>query len=190
LDSFIVATAYGVKRLSINFLDNFIFALISSVGTLLSMYFGKITSTFLPVKFSIYIGPSIIIIIGIWTIYDTIKSEILKKQEVLDIGIPFYNTFIQNPEKADIDKSGYIDSKESLLLGISLAANNIGMGFGAGAAKIPILITTVMTFLFSIISISLGSYAGRKCSSKLSGLWSGILSAVIFIFIGLYEFFI
>jgi len=81
-DNFIVATACGIKQLKISFTDNLIFALISCVGTFLSMYFGKIACNFLPSRFSVYIGSTIIIIIGFWTIYDTIKSEILKKQEI------------------------------------------------------------------------------------------------------------
>lgn len=188
LDNFMIAAAYGIRKLKISIFSNLIFAAISCLGTLLAMLLGKSMSYFISAKFTDIIGCIILISIGIWTIIDSMRKIPENSSKENSIENLSYNYLIKNPEAADKDMSGYIDTKEAVLLGFALALNNIGMGFGAGAAGLNIFLTTVLTFVFSFIAIAVGYILGQNCLSKFIGRCGGIISGLIIIFIGIYEF--
>lgn len=188
LDNFMIAAAYGIKKLKISIFSNLIFAAISCFGTLLAMLLGKSISYFMSTKLTDAIGCIILISIGIWTIADSMRKIPEKNSKENPIENLSYNYLIKNPEAADKDMSGYIDTKEAILLGFALALNNIGMGFGAGAAGLNIFLTSVLTFAFSFISIAVGYTLGQNCLSKFIGKCGGIVSGLLIIFIGIYEF--
>lgn len=187
LDNFVIAVAYGVKKLKIDFISNIIFAAISCAGTFGAMSLGKVLSYFISKKVTSITGCLILIAVGLWSIIDALSK---KKKEDPDCPMEAlsYNYLMENPEEADKDNSGTIEYKEALLLGSALAVNNIGMGFGAGVTGLNVFVTSFFTFVVSFFAIISGYTLGQKYLSKFMGTWGGIISGLIIIFIGIYEF--
>ena len=96
---------------------------------------------------------------------------------------------MDNPSLADKDFSGDISLKESVLLGIALAVNCLGTGFGAGMTGVNIGILTLAVIIFSIATISLGEIIGRRWAAKFLGDQATVLSGLLLIIVGIFQIF-
>lgn len=193
IDNFAVGIAYGIKKIKINILSNFLIAIISALGTFLSMSLGKAIIHFISAKTANILGSAILILLGLWFILEFfIKSYFQKKKKKnkLDNMIGEYKNILDNPELVDSDNSSCIDVKESILLAFALTINNLGVGIGASITGLNIFLTTIFTFIFSLLFIILGYLIGTSYLSKLFGKYASLISGAIIIFLGCYELFI
>ena len=170
LDSFAIGIAYGVKKIRIGMLSNLVIAIISTLGTYLSMTVGELIGRFLPSDTVKIIGATVLLFMGIWGIWETLKAERQEKKQKMknsatDIS---YTTFIGKPEKADLDDSKFIDVRESIPLAFALTINNLAGGVGAGITGLNVYITALMTFVLAILAIISGYFLGEKFAKKLS----------------------
>lgn len=101
-----------------------------------------------------------------------------------------YETYIENPAKADTDRSGSIDIREAVALAFGLSLNNLSSGIGAGISALDAIATTVLTFSFSVLGIIGGYILGRRFTARLSGLKAGIISGLFMLVVGIYEYFV
>jgi putative sporulation protein YtaF len=177
-DNFVVGLSYGIKKIKIGLVSNLLIALISLAGTILSMSVGKIIFDFVPENASNLIGSIILILIGSWTIVKPLFKKI-RSDDVLE-----------NPEKVDKDNSSSIDAKESVTLAFALTINNVGLGIGASITGLNIVITSSLTFIFSLSMIMIGYVLGSYCLSKVFSKKATIISGLIIIALGIYEMFI
>ncbi|QIR35850.1 sporulation membrane protein YtaF [Tolypothrix sp. PCC 7910] len=215
VDNFAVGIAYGIKKLQIGWLTNLFIGLISASGTYLAISVGNDIKNYLSVNVANALGSFILIAVGIWSIWKTLKRQHRKvkmRQEMRflvaagsnraisnsshsDASQEFlhefsYEKFLEDPEKADLDHSGYIDVRESIALAFGLTLNNLGSGLGGGISNLNVAITTFLVFILSLLGISGGYFLGDRFTTKISGLWAGILSAALVIITGVYEYFI
>jgi len=178
IDNFVVGLSYGTKKIKINLSSNFLVSLISLAGTILSMALSKIVVKLIPVNLSNLLGSAMLILIGCWTIVKPLFKG-LKSDGILD-----------NPEKADKDNSLSIDAKESVTLAFALTINNVGLGIGASITGLNIVLTSLLTFIFSLIMIKAGYFLGSYFFSKLFSKKATIISGLIIIALGITEMFI
>lgn len=197
LDNLVVAVAYGIRKLKISILSNILIAFISCAGTFLSMLLGTTISYLIKPSSANIIGSIILIAIGLWFIINSIKKmkmqdSNLKNYEGKQDKIDYYNCgkLLENPEKADIDNSGNIDWKEAITLGFALALNNTGLGIGASIAGLSLTLTSLLTFIFSFLTIPIGYYIGSRFLPKILETKADMISGIIIILIGIYELFI
>jgi putative Mn2+ efflux pump MntP len=174
-DNFVVGLCYGIKKIKIGLVSNLLIAFISMVGTIVSMSIGKIIFNFIPENVSNYLGSIMLILIGGWTLVKPLLKNI------------HTDNIIDNPEKADIDNSSSIDAKESIAIAFALSINNIGLGLGASITGISIIITSSLTFIFSIMFIITGYYLGSRYLSKAFSKKATIASGLIIIALGIFE---
>lgn len=174
-DNFVVGLSYGIKKIKIGLVSNLLIALISLVGTILSMSVGKIIFNFIPENASNFIGSAILILVGGWTIGKSLIKSI-RSDDILE-----------NPEKADIDNSSNIDAKESVTLAFALTINNVGLGIGASITGLNIVVTSSLTFIFSLLMIMIGCILGSYYLSKIFSKRATIVSGLIIIILGIYE---
>lgn len=184
IDSFTVGLAYGMKGIRIDYRSNILIALITSIGTFISMGIGLVIKGFISEKILSVIGCILLVVLGMLMIINSFKS---KKTSDEDIS---YTDILVTPHKADKDRSGCIDIKEAVTLGLALSLNNFGLGIGASATGINIYLTTIVTFILSILCILFGVEFGKRYLSKKLRQYADIISGLIIIFLGLYELFI
>ncbi|MBW4553508.1 MAG: manganese efflux pump [Aphanocapsa sp. GSE-SYN-MK-11-07L] len=224
VDNFAVGIAYGVKRLRISLLSNLLIALISGVGTLLSMSVGDVISSYLPNPVANGLGSAVLVAIGLWGIWETWKIEKKRKRKAAlrsreisrspvaagsyqfasegysgEVGYSqprsgleefAYEGFVDRPEKADTDRSGHIGPKEAIALSFGLAINNLSSGVGAGISNLNVTLTAILTFAVSALAIAVGFVLGKRFSAKMTGLWPGMVSGLLIVLLGLYEYLI
>ncbi|KAM3095249.1 hypothetical protein ACKFKF_25355 [Phormidesmis sp. 146-12] len=224
VDNFAVAVAYGVKKLKIGIFSNLLIAVVSALGTILSLSVGNVISRYLPGPVANVLGSSVLIVIGIIGIWDTLEREKKKAREknrarkmtrsLVAAGIHSsdysetygdaavmqsdttllddiaYEGFLEDPAKADLDRSGHIDVKESIAIAFGLTINNLGSGVGAGISGLNIAITTILTFGCSILAIVVGYFLGDRLTAKMTGISAGVLSGLLMVILGVYEYFI
>jgi putative sporulation protein YtaF len=185
LDNLGIGISFGMRLTRIPIMSNIIIAIITMMGTFISMKMGEYVTRYIPESAANMLGAAIIIAIGIWTIAGT-----LRKQD-LDLGANETSNnivgVIRNPSSADIDQNKVISFKESFTLGIALALNNMATGIGAGATGVYPLWTTIAAGLFSILFIGTGSSVGLIIARTWFGRYSIIISGVLLISIGIYE---
>lgn len=188
IDNFTVGVAYGIKNIKIRFLSNLLIAVISGFGTFLSMTVGLFLCKLLSTKMSNIIGCSLLMAIGAWFIIEFfVKRRKMESRSAINYNNINYIKLLDEPENVDFDKSGNIDIKESIILGIALTINNLGLGISASISGINIYLTTICTFIISIVTIPLGYLIGKHCFSKLFGEYASLISGLIIIGLGVYE---
>ena len=94
---------------------------------------------------------------------------------------------MDNLENADKDNSQDIDSKEAVTLALALSINNIGLGIGASITGLNILMTSIFTFLLSLLMIRIGYHLGQNYFSKMVGKRTEIVSNLMIIILGAVE---
>lgn len=189
-DNFIVGISYGINKIKINFVNNIFIALISGVGTLLSMTLGKLLLNIIPIEKANAIGGFVLILFGLYMFINSIKDKYKNNNEIKSEDKNYYHNVLSNPEIIDVDGSKNIEAKESLCLGIVLCINNIGLGIAASITGLNIYLTSLSSFIFSMLFIQLGHYVGKRFLSKTLSTYSEIISACIIILLGIYETFI
>lgn len=192
VDNFAVGIAYGVKHLRISVLANLLIAGVSSVGTVISMLAGVAISQVLPNAVANALGSGVLILIGIWGIGETLKThkQSRKHKQSSSPDELAYTTYIDDPGRVDIDKSRSVELKEAWFLALALTINNLAGGIGGGISGLDIPLTTAFTFSASLLAINGGFWVGDSMSFRLSGFWPGILSGVLLIGLGIYEYFV
>lgn len=199
LDNIGVGTSYGIRKINIPITSNLLIAVVTSTGTFLSILLGQAIYLFLSEKMAGLLGGGIIIVAGIWVIFqETImhrdrepeeEKQIVAKTGLSRFGLSHIVQILNNPIIADWDFSGHIDLKEATALAFGLTLNNIPNGVGAGMLGLNVFIMTSVVFLVSIITIWIGIYFGHL-GIRWLGKSAGLLSGLILIFVGLYEIFL
>ena len=175
-DVFVVAMSYGFKNIKIKPFINFVISFISSLGTFISMEIGLALTNIIPLSVVNILGSIIMLLLGLYCLLDyrkVLKKSTNHKDRNLNPSSPI--VILENPEIADTNKSGTIEFKESILLSIALALNNVGLGIGASIAGLHIILTTIVTLIITIILIPLGFL----CSKKLLNTWIGKSGSLI-----------
>ena len=218
IDNFAVAIAYGLKKLKISISANLFIALVSAIGTFLSISVGLVLRSSCSIEVANGLGSGTLIALGGWGIWRTLgqekkyrrKTARLNQERVpaavggssaprFDDASPFsqeflqefsYENFLEHPEKADTDNSGYIDIREAIALAFGLSLNNLGVGVGAGISGFNVGLTTGLTLGLSLLAMSLGYGLGHHFGAKTSRLWAGLLGSSLITVVGIYECFV
>ena len=191
IDSLIIGIAYGVKQIRIKLIINLVISIIVTLTTFLAMCLGHLICDYIPTGICNYIGSSLLIIVGLYILWDYYKKKHKHTEENLVefINSLDYDEIVDLNKTADINGSGNIEISEAITLALSLSINNLALGIGASISGISIFLTTILTFVFSIITMSIGLKLGSWYLSKIFGEYSPLFSAIIIIAMGIFEFF-
>jgi len=119
---------------------------------------------------------------------NTTNKTHIKNDELLKIAIKSLGITIQvlrNPTECDIDKSGIIDVKESILLGLALSVDAIGVGIGSALSGYHSALIPFIVGLFQLILLCVGTYLGKritdmkKINDKVIAVVPGVLLIIL-----------
>lgn len=172
IDAFLVGMSYGLRKKRITFIQNLFISLIAFIGTLLSILSGSILLFFLPPIPANLFGCGILICFGSFYFLKHLLSiwKILPLPKEPTLRLP-------------------LSLKATVLLGISLSCNNIGIGIGASLGGISFLSTAVITFFTSIFFLSAGNRLGESSFFRISETGAELLSGITLILLGLCNLF-
>jgi putative sporulation protein YtaF len=193
IDNLTVGIAYGIKKTKIQLSGNILIAIITSIGTFLSMTVGRLITSIISVRVANSLGSIILVAIGLWFIFDFIRNERKNYNKSINTEsseLLGYKKIMESPEIADVDHSGYIDVKEAVSLALALTINNLGTGVAASITGINIPLAVAATFIFSIVTLEVGGIIGNSAFSKIFGKYTNFVSGVIIVILGVYEMFI
>lgn len=181
LDSLGVGVAYGLRRIRVPWSLYVIVGLCTGTLMALSMGLGSHLSGYLSPLVARRTGGLVLVGVGLWQLYQGWQTyrqrlgapegdDAGKPHQVLKLDLRALGLVVQilvEPAAADVDRSGQIDSKEAIALGLALGLDSLGAGFGAalagyGGAVIPVV--AVMCGLF----VWFGLVAARSALSGLS----------------------
>ncbi len=199
LDNVGVGTSYGARGINIPFSSNLLIAVITSAGTFVSMAVGNAISNVLDSSVANAVGAFLIGGTGVWVLIQEVSHRDEGKSDVSELlqETNFSNqsvfkkalTILDHPFLADTDFSGHISVKEGFLLAFALTLNNLTNGIGAGLLGLDKTLTTVSVMILSISTIWFGIQFGLHSGMRWFGRFSGRISALILIFLGIYEYF-
>ncbi|MEG0367682.1 MAG: manganese efflux pump [Coprobacillus sp.] len=178
IDCLAIGLSYGIKAVKINYKSNVFIAIISCLGTLISMSAGTYLAKFISIKAANIMGCIILIGMGVLMLYQYIQERFYQKKTSKSL------------EDYDQNKSGEIEGKEVFILACGLAINNMGLGIGASITGIPIFLSCCLTFVVSLIFIQSSQYLGKTYISKRLNQIAPLISAILIIALGIYELFL
>jgi len=189
LDAFLVGMTYGIRKIRIPLRQNLLISLITLAGTCLSVLLGNWLLPLLPGYTARIIGSCILMLLGL---YYLLKSmlQLLKKYHNSKNPDTSASTrtcdFISSEETLcnttpfapDTSANTDLSTLEAYVLGITLSLNNMGIGFSASITGLPLLSTSIVTLLFSIVFLLTGNRLGgcrllqftKKAADPVSGL--------------------
>lgn len=182
LDNFVLGISYGIQNKLITCVPNLIVALTTFTGTVISILLGATLLNVIPVHAASILGSVILMCIGFrWLLayYQKRRSRSCRIQWPED----YHRTLFRN-HTASMKK---LNSHEAFSLGIALTFNNIGLGIGAGISGLPMTMTSISSFLFSLLFLYLGNQIGKSWLSKLIGDASELIAGTLIIALACYE---
>ncbi len=203
LDGFGVGLAYGLRRIRIPMSSLMAIALCTVVAMGISMLFGSWVTLWLKFIPARLLGASILLALGIFQLSRAIWN---RKRETFPQAVPamavalqkpvlepvfrfqfrFLGLVIQvlkTPDIADVDGSGGISLRESLLLGSALAMDAFAGGIGAAMAGMTLSVIAIVA-LTQIIMLRLG----QQMAGKIPENWTTkaeYLPGTVLIIVGL-----
>lgn len=166
IDSISIGVTYGIKKIKISKISNFILWIISFFIAFMSMFLGHIISLFLPNNCTSLLGSIFLIMLGVYNLFKCSKNKI--------------NNY-------DLDNSNYIDIKEAFYLGLALSIDSICVSIGCGSIGVDNILLPILIASFQLVFLNCGNYIINSIISKINlpDKYLAIFSSIILIIIGI-----
>lgn len=177
IDNFGVGFTFGIQGKNISFMANLFMTVIALCLSYASLIIGSFLGHFIPASFSNSMGGLLILIIGIWTLFNSVFKNNKQSKTMSD------------PNYVDKDHNNVIAFNEAFLLGLALSLNAAGIAFGAGVTGLSPVFVPLSVAVFSFLTIDIGQRMGLKLFKTRLNHFFSCLSALLLILIGIYEIF-
>lgn len=196
LDGFSVGLTFGMRKMGIPFKSIAVIACCSAFSLGIAMMIGEFIGQFISTAAAEKTGGVILLILGIWILYQyfkpekTLEDQVAEKMifnfEIKSLGVVI--NILQKPLTADFDKSGTINGIEALVLGFALSLDAFGAGIGAAMLGISPLILSICIAAMSSLFIFAGLQSGKILSSSKIVQRLSFLPGVLLMIIGIMKF--
>jgi len=174
LDAFAAAFAYGCKKIVIPRLSALIINLICTATIGLSFFVGALLSNHIPPWVATLLSFTILLVIGITKLLDSITKSVIRKHSNIDkeIKLSLFNfKFIlrlyADPEAADVDESQSISEKEAAVLAVSLSLDGFAVGLGAALLGFNVWAIILFSLVANGLALIMGCALGNKMADTL-----------------------
>ncbi|MBN6206009.1 sporulation membrane protein YtaF [Ralstonia pickettii] len=161
IDGFGVGISYGIQKIKVPLLAILMIIFCSGLTVFMAMILGDMIKSFLSPVFSEKLGGVLLILLGIFTLQNIIRSN-KKKEATVENATKLQDMkkVLRSPVQADLDRSGNISISEAAILGIALALDAFGAGIAASlldySAVITAILVAIMSGVFLIFGLRLG----------------------------------
>ncbi len=172
IDALSLGITYGIKKAKMTKIANIIIFVIAFVSTSISILLGSSISKLFSPNIATIIGSSLLILLGIYTIY---------------------KSFVKNSIDYDFDNSNSIKQREAIILALSVSADASCAGLSCGIMGINSFIYPLLAAIFHIIFINCGNLLAVSIVKKFNVSNNRILSSIsgtILFLIGFIRLFI
>lgn len=177
LDALLLGLVLGIQRIRISLRQNLCISFITLLGSFLAIRLGNLIPLFTEASlfapgFITSIGCGILLGIGLYYVIKALFTAFLDDKM---------------PTTDKKDTTTDLTLGRLLLLSASLTANNMGIGFGAGMAGLPLSSTCVFIFFFSVLFLHLGNYLGRHQKLQIKEYWADLFCGLLLIVLGIWR---
>ncbi|MEW5921780.1 MAG: sporulation membrane protein YtaF [Bacillota bacterium] len=192
-DGLAAGFSYGIRSLRLPLLSLVIISFASAQVMALGMLLGWAVSRYMAMYFSHLLGAIILMALGSLVVWQGIldrknnrgKKHTYKRKK--DSFIQFIKKLIRQPEEADLDHSGSINSREAFFLGLALASDAFGAGVGIGLAGFNLWLTSLLVGCSKFCLIILGLFWGQLSRGKIPLFPAQLIAGLILILLGLFN---
>ena len=169
IDALSLGITYGIKKTKMSKTGNIIIFIIVLVCSTIAILIGHFLSLLFSPTFSVLLGSSLLIMLGLSNIYKGFKNS---------------NTLMN----FDIDNSNYIDNKEAVALALAVAVDASCVSMGAGIIGYISFILPVFMAFFHTFFVNCGNFVAKSVVERLNvpsnvlSIFSGILLLLIGVF--------
>lgn len=167
IDALSLGITYGIKRTKMSKISNIIIFVIVFVCSTFALLLGHYISLLLSPTFSVLLGSSLLIALGLYNIYKGIKK-------------------INTIKNFDTDNSNYIDNREATLLGLAVAidASCVSMTcafIGYSSFILPFFMAT-----FHTLFVNCGNIAAKNIVERINvpAYFLSIFAGALLVLIG------
>ena len=191
VDGFGVGVTYGMRKIRLTVPALLIIMLCSGTIVTISMTLGHLIRNIVTPSMAGIFGSSILILLGLIVLISNLKAKFNWRffkegsfRFLEKITIP-----LLQPHEADKDKSGIISAGEGVVLGIALAMDAFGAGFGAAILGYPVLITAISVAVMSGAFLFAGTKLGLLLAQSKTMEKLTFLPPLLLIGIGIFNMF-
>jgi putative sporulation protein YtaF len=190
-DGFGVGFAYGLRRLHIPVMSLLIICFSSALSVFASMKAGALVGKMLSPQVGSVLGGVMLMGVGFLIIRQSLSESFFPEKlgRAEDVGeekgLSYLSCMLREPARADFDRSGTITGKEAVVLGVALAMDAFGAGFGAAMMGFPALVTSIAVGLIKLILLSAGLFLGRRYAQNVSGEKAAVFAGLVLMVLGI-----
>ena len=175
IDTFVTSMAYGADKIKIPFSSGLVINATCSFFLAISLLFGSAIKTFIPENIAPLISFSLLLILGIYRLFESFFKNSIKKYS--NIGHPltfklfdfkFVLEIYADEIKADYDNSKLLSVKEAFYLAVALSLDSLTVGFGCSLGSVNLIDAVLLSFLVGAVFLILGGYVGRHFAKTLT----------------------
>ena len=176
LDALVAAFGYGADKIKIPFRSTLLINLICSAFLAAALFAGEAVSGFLGEAVCTAVCVSLLMLIGLIKLSDSLIKGYIRKHKSLDksfkfrfLSLKFILNVYADPETADADFSKTLSMKEAAALAVALSLDSVAAGLGVGFADAgctDYLIITGLSLITGVIAVLLGNLIGKKVAQK------------------------
>jgi putative sporulation protein YtaF len=182
LDNLAVGLALGMRDTRVSAAPNAVIAMVTMAATAASMTPGRVLSHAIPPSLAAAIGASVIAGMGVWTVFTSMPRERMPRSRLAS-GIGRLRS-ARSTLSGELPSKDVISSRDALVLGIALAANNVATGIGAGIAGVPPVTTTLLAGALSLLCVGGGSRVGASLGRLIGASAASLMSGLILLGVG------
>lgn len=165
IDALSLGITYGIKKTKMSRIGNIIIFATLLILTGFSVILGHYISILFSQTFSVLLGSSLLILLGLYNIY---KAN--------NVSTNF-----------DTDNSNYIDEKEAFMLGLAVAVDASCVSLSSGMIGLGSFILPILMAIFHTFFVNCGNVVATTIVKilRISNKFLSILAGIILIFIGI-----
>jgi len=173
IDAFVGSLAYGTNKIRIPLKPALLINLICTSCFFFSYILGSILKGYIAEQITIIISFLFLFIIGLIKLLDWYIKKLIRNWSQKDkkisfsmFNIKFILSLYANPEKADVDKSRDLSTKEAIPLGIAVGIDGVIVGLALSLINTNIFYLLFCSITLHAMAIFLGCFIGKTLAYK------------------------